>query len=204
MKLHVATVLILCLLIARSASTQDAKTAPAKKGEKAAEELHDKRVATQHAATIQGKEMKYTATAGTLVMRSEEGDAKAQMFFVAYTKDGRERDRAAPGHVRVQRRTRLGVGVAAFGNVGAKTCQGPRRRVGAGASLHAVRQSAFASGPDGPRIHRPREHGLQPTGQRRKCEPISRLRRRPAQRQSIHSRLRDQEQPLAVAEVSNR
>ena len=48
----------------------------------------DKLVSTQHTTTIDGKEIKYTATAGKLVMKDDEGKAKAHIFFVAYTKDG--------------------------------------------------------------------------------------------------------------------
>ena len=42
---------------------------------------------TQHQATIDGNEINFTATAGKMVMKSDEGDAKANVFFVAYTKD---------------------------------------------------------------------------------------------------------------------
>ena len=35
---------------------------------------------SQHSATIQGKEIKYTATAGKLVMKSDEGEPKANFF----------------------------------------------------------------------------------------------------------------------------
>ncbi|MCY4403644.1 MAG: peptidase S10 [Candidatus Poribacteria bacterium] len=46
---------------------------------------------THHSVTIDGKELKYTATAGTLVLKAEddkEGEKpKASIFFVAYTLD---------------------------------------------------------------------------------------------------------------------
>ncbi|MBM3153043.1 MAG: peptidase S10, partial [Chloroflexi bacterium] len=70
-----------------------------KKDEKKEEkkpEVKDNLVVTQHAITIGGKEIKYTVTAGTMVMKEETGDrekesegekARAQIFFVAYTKD---------------------------------------------------------------------------------------------------------------------
>ena len=76
------------------------------KDEKKAEEKEDKKeekptpkdniVVTQHKARIGGKEIKFTATAGTMVLKEEpidrekewEGEkARAQVFFVAYTKD---------------------------------------------------------------------------------------------------------------------
>jgi carboxypeptidase C (cathepsin A) len=56
----------------------------------------DNLVQTQHSVTIGGREVKYTVTTGTMVMKEETGDRekeaggekpKAQVFFVAYTKD---------------------------------------------------------------------------------------------------------------------
>ncbi|MES1242088.1 MAG: peptidase S10 [Acidobacteriota bacterium] len=51
-------------------------------------EVKDQVVATKHKAVIGGASLAYTATAGTLVLRDEDGKAKASMFFVAYTRDG--------------------------------------------------------------------------------------------------------------------
>ncbi len=48
----------------------------------------DNLVTTQHRATIGGKEVRYTATAGSLVLREEEGRPRANIFFVAYARDG--------------------------------------------------------------------------------------------------------------------
>jgi carboxypeptidase C (cathepsin A) len=59
----------------------------------------DNLVTTQHSVTVGGKEIKYTVTTGTIVMKEETPDRekesegekpKAQFFFVAYTKDGVE------------------------------------------------------------------------------------------------------------------
>jgi len=36
---------------------------------------------------IDGKEIKYTATAGTILLKLEDGTPKASIFYVAYTKD---------------------------------------------------------------------------------------------------------------------
>jgi carboxypeptidase C (cathepsin A) len=43
---------------------------------------------TSHTMRIDGREIKYTATAGTVPIRLEDGKLAARMFFVAYTKDG--------------------------------------------------------------------------------------------------------------------
>ena len=70
---------------------KEAKPAPA-----------DNLVETKHSVTIGGREIKYTALAGTLVMKEELSDrekeyegekARAQFFFIAYTRDDVE-DRA--------------------------------------------------------------------------------------------------------------
>lgn len=56
----------------------------------------DNLVQTQHTLTIRGKEIKYTVTAGTMILKEETADRekeaegekpRAQVFFVAYAKD---------------------------------------------------------------------------------------------------------------------
>src|SRR5688572_316915 len=56
----------------------------------------DNLVVTQHKVRIGGKEIKYTVTAGTMVLKEEPGDRekewegekpRAQVFFIAYTKN---------------------------------------------------------------------------------------------------------------------
>lgn len=47
----------------------------------------DKIVLTKHSVKIGGQEVKYTATAGTMVLKLEDGTPKASVFYVAYTKD---------------------------------------------------------------------------------------------------------------------
>jgi carboxypeptidase C (cathepsin A) len=77
------------------AEKKDDKSADEKSGEKKDDKAkkddeEDKIVATEHVATIQGKELEYTATAGKLVMKSDDGKTKAHIFFIAYTKNGIE------------------------------------------------------------------------------------------------------------------
>lgn len=43
---------------------------------------------TQHTGKFGGQTVAYTATAGTLALKSATGKARANVFFVAYTKDG--------------------------------------------------------------------------------------------------------------------
>ncbi len=42
---------------------------------------------TKHSVRIAGQEIKYAATAGTLVLRQEDGTPRANIFYVAYTRD---------------------------------------------------------------------------------------------------------------------
>jgi carboxypeptidase C (cathepsin A) len=49
---------------------------------------------THHTATIDGREIKYTATAGKMLMTTDEGEPKAHVFFVAYTVDDPDEDEA--------------------------------------------------------------------------------------------------------------
>ena len=45
-------------------------------------------VVTKHTITVGGRPLAYTATAGTLPVRNEDGEIEGHLFFVAYTKDG--------------------------------------------------------------------------------------------------------------------
>jgi carboxypeptidase C (cathepsin A) len=45
---------------------------------------------TSHLVRLDGREIKYTVTVGTLPIRLDDGQVAARMFFVAYTKDGEE------------------------------------------------------------------------------------------------------------------
>jgi carboxypeptidase C (cathepsin A) len=50
---------------------------------------------SHHSVTVGGRAIPYTATAGTLTLRSDDGKPIASMFYVAYTADG-PRDPARP------------------------------------------------------------------------------------------------------------
>ena len=43
---------------------------------------------TQHTVTVNGQVINYTARAGTMVLKDEDGTPKANFFFVSYTRDG--------------------------------------------------------------------------------------------------------------------
>ncbi|PYU00495.1 MAG: peptidase S10 [Acidobacteria bacterium] len=78
------------------AQQQQSLPQPDKAGEKAAEKPKDekkppvpeeKSVVTKHSIKIDGKEIKYTSTAGTILLKLEDGTPKASIFYVAYAKD---------------------------------------------------------------------------------------------------------------------
>jgi carboxypeptidase C (cathepsin A) len=50
----------------------------------------DKAAQTSHVLRLDGRDIKYTATAGTIPIRLDDGKVAARMFYVAYTKDGEE------------------------------------------------------------------------------------------------------------------
>ena len=50
--------------------------------------LYEQTKSSHHTVTINGQTIGYTATAGTLTLRSDDGKPIASMFYVAYTADG--------------------------------------------------------------------------------------------------------------------
>lgn len=50
----------------------------------------EKTSTTTHTVRLDGREIKYTATAGTIPIRLDNGQVAARMFFVAYAKDGED------------------------------------------------------------------------------------------------------------------
>lgn len=50
----------------------------------------DKIVTTSHVTRIDGIEIRYSATAGTLVLRHPDGRPRGHFFFVAYTREGQD------------------------------------------------------------------------------------------------------------------
>src|SRR5260370_37420162 len=63
------------------------KAAEKPKEEKKPPAPEEKVVQTKHTLKIGGQEIKYTATAGTILLKLEERTPKASIFYVAYAKD---------------------------------------------------------------------------------------------------------------------
>jgi carboxypeptidase C (cathepsin A) len=76
-------------------STEPAPSQPQPKpGEDAKTEHYDMTevppVVTHHQVSLNGKTLKYTATAGRLPIKRDDGKIEAEMFFVAYSLDGQD------------------------------------------------------------------------------------------------------------------
>lgn len=61
--------------------------ANANRNQRPAAPVEDRTVTTRHTARIGDKTIRYTATTGTLVLRKEDGAPRANIFFIAYTRD---------------------------------------------------------------------------------------------------------------------
>ena len=73
--------LVLCLLLAAALAGY------AESGQDG-EAFRDNTSVTHHTAVIAGETIEYTATAGTMALSSDLG--KYELFYVAYTKDGKD------------------------------------------------------------------------------------------------------------------
>jgi carboxypeptidase C (cathepsin A) len=80
--------LFLTLLLPLTAMAQAAKPAAEGAPRWEAPKPEEKIVVTRHRVSVGGTEISYTATAGTLLLKEEDGRPRASIFFVAYTRDG--------------------------------------------------------------------------------------------------------------------
>jgi carboxypeptidase C (cathepsin A) len=101
MKKTLALLLMVCPALfaqeRRPGQQQSAPPAPATREAEAAEKPEraapketprDQISTTQHSITVSGQTVNYTARAGTMVLKDEEGNPRANFFFVSYTRDG--------------------------------------------------------------------------------------------------------------------
>ncbi|MBU6470256.1 MAG: peptidase S10 [Gammaproteobacteria bacterium] len=80
---------MLALLLTASAFAADAPGAATAKAPAATAPVpKETKSVTQGSVTINGQAIKYTATAGTLILRDAKNEPTASMFYVAYTRDG--------------------------------------------------------------------------------------------------------------------
>src|SRR6185436_18312440 len=67
---------------------QEKKDAAEKAAEKDKKAPEEKVSVTHHTITLDGQKIPYTATAGNMVLEDKDGDPKASVFYIAYTKEG--------------------------------------------------------------------------------------------------------------------
>ena len=94
---------------------------------------------TKHEMTVNGTKIPYTATAGTLILKKEDGKPWASMFYVAYTRDDTPDACKAPAHLLLQRRPRIVLGMAASRRTGTEAGRNGTRRPTARAALSSRR-----------------------------------------------------------------
>lgn len=81
---------VACFALALPAASgaQEAKEKKSDDKKPDAEAIEETQSVTHHTVTIGGATFPYTAKAGTILLKEEDGKKKASVFYVAYTKDG--------------------------------------------------------------------------------------------------------------------
>lgn len=77
-------------VLAQETSSPKTESKPVATGTAAVVEREPATVVTEHEVKIGGKTIRYRATAGYLVLKSDKGEPRANMFYVAYTKLGED------------------------------------------------------------------------------------------------------------------
>ncbi len=97
--------IVSCLFVLITASFSMAEPAakqskkektPAAKGEPRPQEVEEKSVQKQASVTVDGKKIDYTVTTSRLVLKKDDGKARASVFYVAYTRNGVEHPAKRP------------------------------------------------------------------------------------------------------------
>ena len=112
----------------------------------------EKSSVTHHELSMGGKSLKYTATAGTLLIRDEEDKPYGSMFYVAYTLDGAE-----PATRPVSFLYNGGPGAATLwlhmGSFSPVRDQNGQPKSDGGAAVQAGAEPVFAARQDGPGVY---------------------------------------------------
>ena len=88
-RLPLAVPLLLLLALPALAQAPADPAKPAKAEEKHPPiPLEEKTSVTRHSLSLDGRSYPYTATAGTLLLKEDDGTVKASIFYIAYTLDG--------------------------------------------------------------------------------------------------------------------
>ena len=203
--LRVATAIVLFACGMRSFAQDTPEARPAAVSTEAAS--IDSPVQTHHAITVEGGQLDYIATAGTLRVRQDKGDAEAAVFYVSYRKDGED---AATRPITFVFNGGPGSS-AAWLHMGGL---GPRRLAldddGAvpARSGPAGRQRADLAALHRSRLRRSGRHRVQPRHRlggkqlRRSRAPLLGHQERPALSGRVHPSLPHRQRSLGIAQVS--
>ncbi len=158
---------------------------------------------TSHSVRIDGRDIKYTATAGTLPIRLDDGKVSAQMFFVAYTKDGEDPKTRPVSFV-----YNGGPGSASvwlhMGSFAPKKAQMADEGFQPAPPYQLVDNEYLAHRRVRRGLRRRHQHRVQPRDRRRERRAVPRTGRRHSRLRRVHRRVPEGLQPLAVAEVPHR
>ena len=80
---------VLLLLVGPSPATQKEGNRDEEKKDIPSPEYEEKISRTEHTVTVDGKTLRYSATAGQIVVEGSENDAKGSIFYVAYEGQGK-------------------------------------------------------------------------------------------------------------------
>ena len=166
---------------------------------------------TRHTLKIGRRTLRYTATAGRIVLREEVFEdgvfkghkAKAELGVTSYVVDA-PKGSQPPGHLRLQRRPGLQLGLAAPRPARAAPRRLRRRRQPHAAALRPARQHRDPAGGVRPRLHRPRVDRLLARRRGRQAQGLPRVQGRHRERRRAHPAVDHAPQPLAVTEVHRR
>jgi carboxypeptidase C (cathepsin A) len=93
---QVCRILLLCLLLWPASGGAEEKKAEEQKAEAEKAATQEKLRKSRGTATIAGRRIEYTATAGTILLKDQDGQPKASIFFIAYSRDGAGEPAARP------------------------------------------------------------------------------------------------------------
>ena len=151
-------------------------------------EKEEKISQTSHAMRLDGREIKYTATTGTLPIRLDNGQVSARMFFVAYTRDG-EDAKTRP----VSFLYNGGPGAATIwlhmGSFAPRRVQMADEGFQPAPPLQLVDNEHSLLDVTDLRLRRRDRHRLQPRRRRRQQRAVPRRPRRPARVRRVHQQL---------------
>ena len=146
----------------------------------------------------------YKATAATILLKNEKEEPTALIYYTAYTRTDAKDTVPAPHFLRLQRRPRLRLRLAAHGRVRSQARGHRQRRAHSAPALQTRRQRQLFARQNRPRLHRPRRHRLQP---RRRQSPeqgfLGRRFRRQIPRR-IHHHLRQPQRSLELPQIPDR